>query len=92
MERTKSKLPIDFILIIGGWGLATEAARAVWDHAFPDLKLPQVISLIHPDNKASRRVAEKNGMKGEKKRVFRGFPTLVFAINRDQWQTKRAAG
>ncbi len=74
-----------------GRGLATEAARTVRDHAFRDLKLPRVISLIHPDNKASRRVAEKNGMKVEKKTVFRGFPTFVFAITCEQWQTKRAA-
>ena len=66
-------------------GLATEAARAVRDHAFAELKLPRVISLIHPDNVPSRRVAEKNGMKLEKQTVFRGFPTLVFAINRKQW-------
>ncbi len=38
-------------------GLATEAARAVRDHGFQRLKLDRVISLIHPDNAASRRVA-----------------------------------
>jgi len=67
-----------------GRGLATEAAQAVRDHAFGDLNLPRVISLIHPDNLSSRRVAEKNGMNVEKKTVFRGFPTLVFAITREQ--------
>jgi ribosomal-protein-alanine N-acetyltransferase len=36
-------------------GLATEAAQAVRDHAFRDLNLPRVISLIHPENAASRR-------------------------------------
>ena len=72
-------------------GLATEAARAVRDHGFRDLKLPRVISLIHPDNLPSRRVAEKNGMKIEKKTVFRGFPTLVFAITREQWLAECAA-
>ena len=66
-------------------GLATEAAQAVRDHAFRDLNLPRVISLIQPDNLPSRRVAEKNRMKIEKKTVFRGFPTLVFAITREQW-------
>jgi RimJ/RimL family protein N-acetyltransferase len=75
-----------------GRGLATEAARAVRDHAFADLKLPRVISLIHPENVPSRRVAEKNGMKLEKQTVFRGFPTLVFAINRKQWMAERTVG
>jgi RimJ/RimL family protein N-acetyltransferase len=56
----------------------------VREHAFAELKLPRVISLIHPDNIASRRVAEKNGMIPEKETVFRSFPTIVFGINREQ--------
>ena len=73
-------------------GLATEAAQATRDHAFRDLKLPRMISLIHPDNLPSRRVAEKNGMKIEKKTVFRGSPTLAFAISREQWLEEDGAG
>ena len=63
-------------------GLATEAARAVHDYAFSVLKLERVISLIHPDNHASRRVTEKNGMTLEKETTFRGFPVLVFVSER----------
>jgi ribosomal-protein-alanine N-acetyltransferase len=66
-------------------GIATEAARAVRDHAFRDLQLERVISLIHPDNVASRRVAEKNGMRVEKETVFRGFPAQVFVMTREEW-------
>ena len=66
-----------------GQGLATEAARAVRDHAFEELQIAHVISLIHPDNIASRRVAEKNGMTPEKETIFRGFPTIVFGISRE---------
>jgi len=65
-----------------GCGLATEGARAVRDYAFNDLKLDHVISLIHPDNTASRRVVEKIGMAVEKKTTFKGFPTIVFGIRR----------
>ena len=72
-------------------GLITEAARAVRDHAFADLKLARVISLVHPENIPSRRVAEKNGMKVENEITFRGFPTLVYAMNREQWLANRAA-
>jgi RimJ/RimL family protein N-acetyltransferase len=72
-------------------GLITEAARAVRDHAFVNLKLPRVISLIHPENTPSRRVAEKNGMKVEKEIMFRGFPTLLYAITREQWLANRDA-
>jgi ribosomal-protein-alanine N-acetyltransferase len=63
-----------------GRGIATEAARAVRNHAFSTLGVARVISLIHPDNVASRRVAEKNGMTPEKETVFRGFPTIVFSL------------
>jgi len=73
-------------------GLITEAAQAVRDHAFRDWKLPRVISLIHPENIPSRRVAEKNGMKVEKEITFRGFPTLVFAITREEWLAECGAG
>src|SRR6266576_1646393 len=54
-------------------GLATEAAQAVRDHAFRDLNLSRVISLIHPENATSRRVAEKIRMQFERKTVFKGF-------------------
>lgn len=65
-----------------GRGLATEAARAVRDHAFRDLRLPRVISLIHPDNAASIRVAEKNGMTQRRQTTWRGFPTLIFQVDK----------
>jgi ribosomal-protein-alanine N-acetyltransferase len=71
--------------------LATEAAQAVRDHAFRDLNLSRVISLIHPENAASRRVAEKIRMQFEHKTVFKGFPALVFTISRERWPTSRAA-
>ena len=72
-------------------GLMTEAAQAVRDHGFRDLKLPRVISLIHPDNIPSRRVAEKNGMILEKETLYRGFRTFVFAITRERWLQNFAA-
>jgi RimJ/RimL family protein N-acetyltransferase len=72
-------------------GLITDAARAVRDHGFADFKLPRVISLVHPENIPSRRVAEKNGMTVEKEITFRGFPTLVYAITRQVWLANRGA-
>ncbi len=70
-------------------GLISEASRAVRDHAFADLKLPRVISLVHPDNIPSRRVAEKIGMTVEKQITFRGFPTNVFSLSRHHWLAMR---
>jgi ribosomal-protein-alanine N-acetyltransferase len=73
-------------------GLSTEAARAVRDYAFAGLNLPRVISLIHPQNIPSRRVAEKIGLMPEKEITFRGFPTTVFALSREQWQAAAGVG
>ena len=47
----------------GGAGLATEGARASLRHAFDELELEAVISIIDPDNERSIRVAEKLGMR-----------------------------
>jgi RimJ/RimL family protein N-acetyltransferase len=66
-------------------GIITEAARRVRNYGFDELKLGRLISLIHPENVASRRVAEKNGMTVERETLFRGLLTQVFAITRQQW-------
>jgi [ribosomal protein S5]-alanine N-acetyltransferase len=42
-----------------GQGYASEAARCVFDYARDALRLPRVISLIHPENIRSLRVAER---------------------------------
>lgn len=73
-------------------GLITEAARVVRDHGFRDWELSRIISLIHPENVPSRRVAEKNGMNIENKITFRGFPTLVYAMTREEWLAEDGAG
>jgi len=72
-------------------GLTTEAARAVRDHAFRDLKLPRVISLISLENAPSRRVAEKIGMTLEKQTIYRGSLTNVFSLSRERWEKENAA-
>ena len=46
-----------------GLGYATEAAAACRDFARDTLQARKLIALIHPENTASRRVAEKLGMK-----------------------------
>ena len=62
-------------------GLATEAAVAVRDYAFRDLRLPRLISLVRVGNGASRRVAEKVGM-GFVEEILRGGTAYwLFAID-----------
>jgi RimJ/RimL family protein N-acetyltransferase len=45
-----------------GRGYATEAAAACRDFARDVLNAPHLVAIIHPDNDASRRVAEKIGL------------------------------
>ena len=73
-------------------GLATEAAQAVRDHAFRDLKLPRVISLIHPDNLPSRRVAGKKRNEDREENGFSRLPHACFCISREQWLAEDGAG
>ena len=44
-----------------GRGYATEAGRAIVNHAFGDLGLTALCAIIHPNNTASGAVAEKLG-------------------------------
>ena len=49
-----------------GQGLGTEAAGAIAQHAYRSLGLRRLVCLILPGNDASRRVAEKLGMRRER--------------------------
>jgi ribosomal-protein-alanine N-acetyltransferase len=46
-----------------GKGYATEASRAVVVYAFTTLKLPKICAYIEHDNLASKKVAEKVGLR-----------------------------
>jgi RimJ/RimL family protein N-acetyltransferase len=46
-----------------GQGLATEAGREGVRFGLDALGLEEIVSIIHPDNAASRRVAEKLGLR-----------------------------
>jgi RimJ/RimL family protein N-acetyltransferase len=63
-------------------GLATEAALALRDHAFDRLGRPRVISLIHPDNRASQGVALRLGMSLEGWTFFGETEHLIFSVPR----------
>ena len=62
-----------------GRGFASEAASACARYAYEVLKAPAVISLVHPDNLRSQRVAERGGAKVEREMVLRGLPARVFS-------------
>ena len=65
-----------------GMGYATEAARGALPFAFNELDRAHVISLIHPDNKASIHVAERLGESLEGKTELFGHEVLIYGIDR----------
>jgi ribosomal-protein-alanine N-acetyltransferase len=67
-----------------GQGYASEATRACRDFGFANLEVDRLISLIRPENLASRRVAEKNGMTIWKEVTRANLLHYVYAIKRDQ--------
>jgi RimJ/RimL family protein N-acetyltransferase len=62
-----------------GRGYASEAARGCMDYARETLGRPRVISMIRPENLASRRVAERNGLRIEREVDWRGYQHLIYA-------------
>jgi RimJ/RimL family protein N-acetyltransferase len=68
-----------------GYGYATEAARATLDYAFTVLKRDRVISLIHPDNRASIRVAERIGERLQDRINHLGREMLCYGLDREAY-------
>ncbi len=66
--------------IYWGKGIATEAAVVVRDYAFNTLAIPMLISIIHHQNEASKRVAKKVGMKLMKQTHFKNVLVDVFCM------------
>jgi RimJ/RimL family protein N-acetyltransferase len=63
-----------------GNGYATEAANASINWAFRNAGIHRLISLIHPENKASEAVALRLGEKFCEQITFEGKPTNVYEI------------
>ncbi len=76
----ETELGYDFRRDAWGRGLATEAARAVARHAFDDLGLQRLISLVRPHNVRSARVAEKVGMRPERNTRSSGVEYVVYSM------------
>ena len=65
-----------------GQGLGTEAARAILQYGFEQLRLSRLICLIDRDNQASIKVAQKIGMTFEKEGEDDKGPFLLYSINK----------
>ncbi|MBE9003534.1 GNAT family N-acetyltransferase [Fortiea sp. LEGE XX443] len=69
-----------------GCGFATEAATAAMNYAFIQLQRSHIISLIHPQNLASVRVAQKLGEKLQGTTEIFGTEVLVYGLSQEDWQ------
>ncbi len=59
------------------------AATAARDLAFGRFALLRLVAIIHPDHIASRRVAEKIGMHGERTTILDDdYPAVVYTTER----------
>ena len=81
------EIEIAYLLDKNFWhqGLATEAATGILTYAFDTLNLSRIICLMHPDNVASQRVAQRIGMTLEREVTGiagDNFPTLLYSINK----------
>lgn len=65
-----------------GRGYATEGARAALAYAFNVLNKDRVISLIHPENRASIRLAERLGATLQGRAGVLGGEHLIYGIDR----------
>ena len=68
-----------------GRGYATEAAAASRDFARDVVGAKRLVAIIHPDNRPSQRVAEKIGLRPEKRAVVHGGrDAIIYAAALDQ--------
>jgi len=74
-----------------GRGLATEAALAARDDAFGRLALPELISIVHPENERSQRVATKLGMARQRQieNPLIGIEVDVWHLDAGSWRNGR---
>jgi RimJ/RimL family protein N-acetyltransferase len=69
-----------------GRGLAHEAAQAALGHAFGVLGWSRAISLIHPENLRSIRLAERLGERHETEIDVRGHRVGLYAVSASSWR------
>lgn len=69
-----------------GFGLGTEAARAVLRFGFETVQLARIIAVAFPDNTASLRVMEKIGLKYEKHLRVYGGEMPCYTLHRHEYQ------
>ncbi len=78
----KVEFEITYSLLPSAWGngYARELAKHFIDYAEANIETKSVISMIHPENDASIKVAFANGLKLDGKAKFMGIPVEVYRL------------
>jgi RimJ/RimL family protein N-acetyltransferase len=69
-----------------GRGLVTEAARAALRFGFTRAGLARVMAVTDRENRGSRRVMEKCGLRYERDDFYYGVSVVYYALNRGDWR------
>jgi len=77
----RDEVEVAYLLDKAYWrqGLGAEAAQAILDYGFEQLRLQRLICMMYPDNQASIKVAMKIGMTLEKEMRDDKGPYLLFS-------------
>ncbi len=69
-----------------GRGLISEAARASLRYGFEEMEFEHVMAVTDHQNKGSRRVMEKAGLKYEKEAFYFNVDCMYYAVNREDYR------
>ncbi len=86
------EIEVGYHLIRRFWGMgyATEAAQMFRDYGFENSAVKSLISIIHPLNEPSQKVAMRNGMKlVDTKAIFREHEYHLYRITKAEWEVVR---
>ena len=83
---SKEEIEIGYHLLPKFWknGYATEAVKLFKVFAFENDLAESLISIIHTENIASQKVAERNGMTRSSSTTFRDMEAYVYRITKEE--------
>jgi RimJ/RimL family protein N-acetyltransferase len=88
-----AELEIAYSLLPEFWGkgYAIEAAQKCKSIAFQDYQVPSLISIISLTNLPSQKVATKNGMRIDKRTIYKRNEVFIFRITRSEYDLQTLA-